>query len=104
MRVNYYNSLEQKAEMKRSATLRGESVLHDDFINISMMVTDGTSGRLTFIKKPNPTPRKRKGLNELNQLLKNRKLMYIDLLDLLEIQALKLNSTRWENFKALFGR
>jgi len=104
MRVNYYNSLEQKAEMKRSANLRGESTIHDDFINISMQKTDGTTGRLTFAKKPNPEPRKIKGLNELNQLLKDKNLEYIDLLDLLEIQALKLNSTRWENFKALFSR
>ena len=104
MRVNYYNSLEQKAEMKKSAHARGESTIHDDFINISMMRTDGNSGRLTFDKKKDQPSRKIKGLNELNQLLKDKQLSHIDLLDLLEIQALKLNSSRWENFKALFGR
>jgi len=104
MRVIYYNSLQQKKDAKIAANLRGESTLHDDFINISMQVTDGTTGRLTFDKKADPKPRKRLGLNELNQRLKDRNLEYIELLDLLEIQALKLNSTRWENFKALFGR
>ncbi len=104
MRVTYYNSLQQKKDEKISANLRGESTIHDDFVNISMVRTDGTTGRLTFDVKPNPKPRAKKGLNELNQLLKDRDLQYVDLLDLLEIQALKLNSTRWENFKALFGQ
>ena len=104
MRVIYYNSLQQKKEAKIAANLRGESMIHDDFINISMQRTDGTTGRLTFGKIPDSKPRKIKGLNELNQLLKNKRLDYIDLLDLLEIQALKISTTRWENFKALFGR
>ena len=104
MRVNYYNSLLQKADLTRAAHLRGESTIHDDFINISMQATDGTSGRLTFDKKFNPKPRKIKGLNELNQLLKDKKLSLEELQDLLEIQALKISTTRWENFKALFGR
>jgi len=104
MRVSYYNSPAQRLEQKRAANQRGESTIHDDFINISMQATNGQSGRLTFDKRKSPEPRKIKGLNELNQLLKDKQLEYIDLLDLLEIQALKLNSTRWENFKALFGR
>ena len=104
MRVIYYNSLQQKKEAKKAANLRGESTIHDDFINISMQRTDGTTGRLTFDKKPNAKPRKIKGLNELNRGLKDKSLDYIDLLDLLEIQALKISTTRWENFKALFGR
>ena len=102
MRVIYYNSLQQKKEAKKAANLRGESTIHDDFINISMQVTDGTTGRLTFGKKPNPKPRKIKGLNELNKLLKDKRLDLIELQDLLEIQALKISTTRWENFKALF--
>ena len=104
MRVIYYNSLQQKKEAKIAANLRGESTIHDDFINISMQKTDGTTGRLTFAVKPNPKPRVRLGLNELNKGLKDKTLEYIDLLDLLEIQALKISTTRWENFKALFGK
>jgi len=104
MRVIYYNSLQQKQDAKDAAVLRGESTIHDDFHDISMQPTNGTRGKLTFDRKPDPRPRQIKGLNELNQLLKDKEIKYIDLLDLLEIQALKLNSTRWENFKALFGR
>lgn len=104
MRVIYYNSLIQMKEAKKSANLRGESTIHHDFVNISMQATDGKTGRLTFAKKKDPLPRKIKGLNELNQLLKDREIKYIDLLDLLVIQALKLNTTRWQNFKGLFGR
>ena len=102
MRVIYYNSLQQKREAKIAANLRGESTIHDDFINISMIRTDGTTGRLTFGVKPNEKPRIKLGLNELNKRLKDRSLDYIDLLDLLEIQALKISTTRWENFKSLF--
>ena len=104
MRVIYYNSLQQKKEAKIAANLRGESTIHDDFINISMQRTNGTTGRLKVAKKPDPKPRKIKGLNELNKGLKDKTLEYMDLLDLLEIQALKISTTRWENFKALFGR
>ena len=104
MKVIYYNSLQQKKEAKIAANLRGESTIHDDFINISMQVTDGTTGRLTFGKIPDAKPRVRLGLNELNKGLKDKTLQYIDLLDLLEIQALKISTTRWENLKALFGR
>ncbi len=102
MRVTYYNSLEQKQEIKKAAHARGESVIHDDFINISFQRTDGTTGRLTTDKKSNPKPRKEKNLNELNKLLKDKEIEYFDLLDLLVLQALKLNSTRWQNFKSLF--
>ena len=104
MRVIYYNSLQQKKEAKIAAHARGESTIHDDFINLSMQPTDGTTGRLTFDKKPNPKPRKILGLNEINKRLKDKTLDYTDLLDLLEIQALKISTTRWENFKALFGK
>ena len=104
MRVIYYNSLQQKKEAKIAANLRGESTIHDDFINISMQRTDGTTGRLTFAVKPKAKPRKILGLNELNKRLKDKTLEHIDLLDLLEIQALKISTTRWENFKALFSR
>ena len=104
MRIIYYNSLQQKKEAKIAANLRGESTIHDDFINISMQRTDGTTGRLTFAVKPNPKPRKIKGLNELNQGLKDKSLGLMELQDLLEIQALKISTTRWENFKALFGK
>jgi len=104
MRVTYYNSHQQRDEAKRSAHARGETMIHDDFVNISMQNTDGRTGKLTFGIPPNSPPRSIKGLNELNQLLKDKEIEYEDLLDLLTIQALKLNSTRWENFKALFGR
>jgi len=104
MRVIFYNSLEQKRDAKLAAILRGETTIHDDFVNISNQPTDGTNGRLTFDRKPNPTPRRIKGLNELNQLLKDKKIEYEDLLDLIVIQALKLSSSRWQNFKALFGQ
>jgi len=103
MKIVFYNSLVQKKEAIIAAHLRQESKIHDDFVDISGNLTDGTKGRLTFGRIPDPVPRRRKGLNELNRLLKDKRLKYPDLLDLLEIQALKLNSTRWENFKALFG-
>jgi len=102
LRVIFYNSLGQKRAAKIAANLRGESTIHDDHI-FQQLPTDGTTGTLTFDVKADPIARTRLGLNELNQRLKDRSLSYLDLLDLLEKQALKLNSTRWENFKALFG-
>jgi len=104
MRVTYYNSIEQRNEIKRAAHLRGETIIHDDFVNISMQHTDGRSGKLTMKVIPPLPPRKILGLNALNQKLKDKELSMLELQDLLVIQALKLNSTRWENFKALFGR
>ena len=103
-RIIYYNSPEQKKEAVLAANLRGESEIHCDFIDESGNPTDGKSGRLTLDKIPDAKPRKIKGLNELNKRLKDKTLEHIDLLDLLEIQALKISTTRWENFKALFGR
>jgi len=103
MTVIYYNSIQQKKAIKLAGILRGESTIHDDFIDRLGQSTNGKSGRLTLGTIPDPLPRVKKGLNELNQRLKDKDLDYLDLLDLLEIQALKLNSTRWENFKALFG-
>jgi len=102
MRVIFYNSLQQKKDAKAAAVLRGESTIHDDHI-FQQLPTDGTKGRLTFDIKRDGPPRRRLGLNELNQQLKDKSIDYVDLLDLLEKQALKLNSTRWENFRALFG-
>jgi len=104
MRVVFYNSPKQKLDAKEAANLRGESTKHNDFVNELGEETNGKTGRLTFWKKPKTPPRVIKGLNELNQRLKDKRIQYLELLDLLEIQALKLNSTRWENFKALFGR
>jgi len=103
MRVVFYNSLQQKRDAKDAAVLRGESTIHDDHV-FQQLPTDGTKGKLTFDRKSDVIPRQKKGLNELNQSLKDKNIEYIELLDLLEKQALKLNSTRWENFKALFGR
>lgn len=41
-------------------------------------------------------------INQLNQKLKDKELSLLQLQDLIALQAVKLSSTRWENFKSLF--
>ena len=54
MTVEFYVSKTNRDILKNMAVLRGESVLHDDFINSLGMPTNGNTGRLTFGIIPNP--------------------------------------------------
>jgi len=97
----YYNELDKK-DKKRLAKELGESTIHDDFIWTDGKPTDGTVGRLTFGIKADPKPRKILTNNQLNQKLKDKTLTLLEFQDLISMQALKLSSSRWQNFKALF--
>ena len=56
MTVNYYSDLRQRDDLITTANLGGESMIHDDFVDINGNPTDGKSGRLTFGVKVTPTP------------------------------------------------
>ena len=55
MRIMFYSDLRQKNTLLDDATPLGESMIHDDYVDISGNPTDGKSGRLTFDVVPNPT-------------------------------------------------
>lgn len=104
MRVEFYDSEIEKRQLKIDAHSRGESTIHIDFIDRQGKQTDGTQGRLTFDIKVDPPERVIKENDELLLLLFKKEIDYIDLLDLLAIQALKSTASRWQKFRALFGR
>lgn len=84
----------QKKRLIQSAHDRGLSTLHDDYIS-------DTQGKLFFNVRPIPVERVIKSIDELNLLLFKKRISYIELLDLLTLQA--ISPTRWESFKARFG-
>jgi len=103
MTIKFYTDKAQRKQLLLDGRNRGENMLHDDFINKQGNATDGTSGKLTFEIVGNVPERVIKSNDELNLLLYKKEIRYDDLLDLLTIQALKLNATRWEKFRAAFG-
>ncbi len=51
-RIEYYKDIEERDSLKAAAYALGETVIHDDFVNIdedeNLFPTNGQSGRLTF--------------------------------------------------------
>jgi len=101
--IKYYNDLNHRKQLILDGRSRGESVIHDDFIDKQGRSTDGKAGRLTLEIIPDPAERVIKSLDELNLLLFKKEIKYIELLDLLTIQALMEDNKRWNRFKARFG-
>ena len=101
MEVKFYHNPIEKKKLKQSAHSRGLSTIHDDFKDEGNHNTKGETGRLTFDIIIDPPERVIKSLDELNLLLFKKRIDYIELLDLLTLQA--INPSRWENFKARFG-
>ncbi len=56
MRIEFYVSKTNRDILKNMAHTIGESVIHDDFIDIVGNHKDGNTGRLTFDVKPNIPP------------------------------------------------
>ncbi len=54
MRTEFYVSKTNRDILKNMAHTIGESVIHDDFVDILGNPTDGNTGRLTFDIKPDP--------------------------------------------------
>jgi len=102
MRVNFYDTPQRKRQLINDSRSRGETIIHDDFINSRGQITDGRSGKLTSEILPDPPDRVIKSLDELNLLLFKKEIVYIELLDLLTIQALKDMNSRWSRFRAMF--
>jgi len=100
MEVKFYHNPAEKLRHKQSARSRGMSVIHDDFLDEGNHATKGDIGKLTFDIVADPPDRVIKSLDELNLLLFKKKIRYIELLDLLTIQA--LSPSRWQRFKAMF--
>jgi len=103
MEVRFYHDSLEKRRLKRSANDRGMSTIHDDFLDEGNHITNGKIGKLTFEIKAGPAERIIKSDDELLLLLYKKRIEYIDLLDLLTIQALKDHDTRWNKFKRLFS-
>lgn len=103
LRQEFYNNAQDKKHIKDLAHELGESTIHDDFIWKDGKPTDGTVGRLTFERLPDPPKRKILTVTQLSRKLKDKRLTLEELQDLIEIQALKiLPTSRWQNFRALF--
>jgi len=100
MEIKFYHNPAEKIRHKQSAHDRGMSIIHDDFKDEGNHNTTGEIGRLTFDLIPDIPDRIIKSLDELNLLLFKKEIEYIELLDLLTIQA--LSPTRWQRFKAMF--
>ncbi len=85
MTVKYYSSLEEKKQLKKNAHARGESTIHDDFIDKNNNSTDGKSGRLTFEVKPDhiPTVDEIK-IKELKEKAKSKTLTKEEQLEIIE--------------------
>jgi len=101
MTEKYYKTKHERTELIKRFKILGKSMLHDDFLDENNNSTDGKSGRLTFGHFPPIPERVIKSLDELNLLLFKKEISYIELLDLLTLQA--ISPTRWERFRALFG-
>jgi len=99
--IRYYRDKAEKKKIINDVESTGLLVQHIDYVNEKGKATNGDSGRLTFeIEQPIPE-RVIKSLDELNLLLFKKRIDFIELLDLLTIQA--LSPTRWERFKARFS-
>jgi len=101
MEIKFYHNPAEKIRLKQSAHDRSLSVIHDDFRDEGNHKTNGEIGRLTFELRADPPEREIKSLDELNLLLFKKEIQYLDLLDLLTIQA--LSPSRWQRFKDLFS-
>jgi len=100
MEVKFYHNQAEKFRLIQSAHDRGLTTKHEDFIDEGNHITNGETGRLTFHVQPEIPERVIKSLDELNLMLFKKKIPYIELLDLLTIQA--LSPSRWQRFKAMF--
>jgi len=63
--VVFYRSRQQKRDATNQARLRGESTIHDDFLDRGGNQTDGSRGRLTFDIIPDVVKTPREILLEL---------------------------------------
>ena len=86
-RVIFYRNIVERDTLKASANALGESTIHDDFVNASGKVTDGTSGKLTFDIKPNPAiPSDKLRERQLIQKLKDDTITDIERNELFKIK------------------
>ena len=84
MNIQFYTSIVERKQLKKQATSRKETVLHDDFVDARGKATNGTSGRLTFdISPPSIIP----VVNVREEALKEKVRTGVDL-DLLEMNEL----------------
>jgi len=103
MRTEFYHSPQQKQQKKNDARSRGESTIHDDFIDRQGNQTRGDIGRLTFDVKPDPPPRTIKTHDELLLAFYKKEIKYLDLLDLLVMEHLTDHASKWTRFKGMFN-
>jgi len=103
MRVKYYHYSGEKTQLKNDAKSRGESTIHDDFIDERGNATKGDTGRLTFDIIPDPLPRVIKPHDVLLLEFYKKEIQYDDLLDLLVMEHLTDHASKWTRFKGMFN-
>jgi len=93
--IKYYNNHEHRRQLILDGKSRGESVIHDDYL-------EENKGRLTLeIIADNVIPPDKTDDELLLEFYK-KEINYEDLLDFLTRQYLLDHATRWDKFKRLF--
>jgi len=85
--IKYYNSKTKWKKLKKEAIQRGESTIHDDFIDVNGITTDGTSGRLTFDIIPSTLDTELIRKKELNKKLKDDTITFDELKEYLRLKS-----------------
>lgn len=84
MTIEFYNSRQERGILISQAEQRGESLIHDDFVDRDDNPTDGRSGRLEFAIVPDPDVTDFNRIKELREKLRTRGISQPELLELLD--------------------
>ncbi len=79
MRIVYYNSKKERITELKKANEKGESAIHDDFLDVNGKVTDGNSGKLTFDILDNTPDPKFLRMKELRKKLQDDSITFKEL-------------------------
>lgn len=85
MSIKYYSNKSEWKKYKKEANTKGESTIHDDFIDKSGNPTNGVSGRLTFGKIPEPDNTIFLRTKELKSKIKNRTISHDEVVEWLDL-------------------
>ena len=87
MTVVYYKSKQEWIKAKKTANAKGESTIHDDFVDKDGKSTDGKSGRLTFAVKPAGDQTKFLRKKQLTKKLKDDSITFDELKEYLRLMG-----------------
>ena len=86
MRIEYYSNKEESIKLKKEANAKGESTIHDDFIDSNESLTDGKSGKLTFVVIPKPDNTKFIRRKKLQKKLNDNSITFEELKEYLRLK------------------